>query len=166
MKPDLLIPQFGKNLEKGPEKNWGFFSLNNSLYAIYSYSPWKILKIDNEEAEVVYEQEFPAKHLGPIHGGACPVLHDGKMWAFGRCRETGSILCVVFDPANFQVLALGLPLFLHNSVFENYLFYIGSAEIQDSVWKCIGGFNDAAIVEISFPHEKLLKELVWIEQRA
>jgi len=166
MNSDPVIPKFGKNLMKGPEKNWGFFSSKGDIYAIYSIIPWKILIIRGDEATLVYKQTFPIEDVGPIHGGACPTFYDGKWWVFARIMSRGlernSIVCVVFDPSTFSILGYGAPSFLSSSALSYHLFYIGSAEIEHSVWTCVGGFNDAAVAEIQFSHEDLLKEIQWL----
>jgi len=158
---NMSIPRYGKNLEKGPEKNWGFFSEGDQLYAIYSYTPWRILKIDGEEAEVIFEQNFPVASPTPIHGGTCPVLHDGKWWVFGRIMDhsddRGSIVCVVFEPVTFRILSWAPVSFLSAKAFSYSLFYIGSAEIAGGIWTCVGGFNDCSVAEIQFSHETLVK---------
>ena len=159
----LRIPKFGKNLEKGPEKNWGFFSQGDQLYAIYSYTPWKILKIEGEEATIAYTQDFPENAPGPIHGGTCPVLHDGKWWVFGRIMDhtdkRGSIICVVFCPTTFRILAWTPVSFLSTKALSYHLFYIGSAEIADGIWTCVGGFNDCSVAEVRFSHADLVNEI-------
>jgi hypothetical protein len=157
---NMTIPKYGKNLERGPEKNWGFFSSGEQLYAIYSYTPWRILKIDGEEVTAIYEQEFPEGAPKPIHGGTCPTFHDGKWWVFGRIMDQsddrGSIVCVVFDPTTFRILAWAPVPFLSAAAFSYSLFYIGSAEIADGVWTCVGGFNDCSVAEVQFSHDALV----------
>ena len=159
----LKIPKYGKNLVKGPEKNWGFFSSGEDLYAIYSYTPWRILKVDGEEASVAYTQEFPKGGPKNIHGGTCPVLHDGKWWVFGRIMDTSfrrdSIICVVFCPTTFRILTWAPVPFFTMEALAHHLFYIGSAEIANGVWTCVGGFNDCSVAEVKFSHADLIKDM-------
>lgn len=61
------------------EKNWQFFSHDGQLYAIYSIAPHKILKIDGERAELVYETQTPAPWSGgECRGGTPPMLIRAK----------------------------------------------------------------------------------------
>lgn len=70
------------------EKNWMFFPWGGDLYAVYSVSPHRILRIEGSEAELAYEsQTAPAWEPGTeLRGGACPVLHQGEWWHFFHSR--------------------------------------------------------------------------------
>lgn len=150
-----IMPKYGKNLEMGPEKNWGFFQEGADLFAIYSYRPWTILKIEHDEATKVYEQDFPVEYKGRIHGGTCPRMVDGAWWAFGRSiNHSGcpSIIVVVFEPKTFRILRVFEPSFLSREALGMNLFYIGSAEYEDGIWTCVGGWNDTKVCKVVFPH--------------
>lgn len=63
------------------EKNWGFFSHDGDLYAVYSIKPHTILKIEGDHARKVYETETPhAWTGGHLRGGAPPVRIRGHYW--------------------------------------------------------------------------------------
>ena len=150
-----IMPKYGKNLEMGPEKNWGFFQEGADLFAIYSYRPWTILKIEHDEATKVYQQDFPVEYKGRIHGGTCPKMVDGAWWAFGRSMNHNgypSIIVVVFEPKTFRILRVFEPAFLSREALGMNLFYIGSAEYEDGIWTCVGGWNDAKVCKVVFPH--------------
>ena len=154
-----IMPKYGKNLEMGPEKNWGFFQEGGDLFAIYSYRPWTILKIEQDEATKVYEQEFSAEYKGRIHGGTSPKMVDGVWWAFGRSMTYmgyPSIIVVAFEPRTFRILRVFEPSFLSREALGMNLFYIGSAEYADGIWTCVGGWNDAKVCKIVFPHAAIL----------
>jgi len=161
----ILMPKYGKNLLQGPEKNWGFFEEGGELYALYSYRPWKILRIRREEVEEVYTEEFPAPYKGRIHGGTCPKLVDGLWWAFGRViDETGcpSIIVVAFEPKTFRIVGYAEPSFLTREALGMNLFYIGSAEwAQEGSWDCVGGWNDTKVFRATIPHAAILREMRW-----
>jgi len=155
-----IIPKYGKNLEMGPEKNWGFFQEGDDLFAVYSYRPWTILKIERDEATKVYEQEFPMEYKGRLHGGTCPKMVDGVWWAFGRfINHSGfpSIIALVFEPRTFRIVRIFEPTFLSREALGMNLFYIGSAEYDDGIWTCVGGWNDAKVCKLVFPHAAILE---------
>lgn len=157
-----IMPKYGKNLEMGPEKNWGFFQDGDDLFAIYSYRTWTILKIDHDEATKVYEQEFPVEYKGRIHGGTCPKMVDGVWWAFGRSMNhigCPSIIAVVFEPRTFRIIRVFEPDFLCREALGMNLFYIGSAEYEDGIWTCVGGWNDTKVCKVVFPHAAILGEM-------
>ena len=157
-----ILPKYGKNLEMGPEKNWGFFQEGADLFAIYSYRSWTILKIEHDEATKVYEQDFPVEYKGRIHGGTCPKMVDGVWWAFGRCiNHNGypSIIVVVFEPRTFRIIRVFEPEFLCREALGMNLFYIGSAEYENGIWTCVGGWNDAKVCKFVFPHAAILGEM-------
>ena len=162
------MPKYGKNLLQGPEKNWGFFEEGGELYAVYSYRPWKILRIRREEVEEVATQEFCGVYKGRIHGGTCPKLVDGLWWAFGRViDETGcpSIIVVAFEPKTFRIAGYAEPSFLTREALGMNLFYIGSAEYdEEGRWECVGGWNDAKVFRAVIPHAAILKEVVWVDK--
>jgi hypothetical protein len=154
-----IMPKYGKNLEMGPEKNWGFFQDGDDLFAIYSYRPWTILKIEQGQATKVYEQDFPDEYKGRIHGGTCPKMVDGVWWTFGRSMTYmgyPSIIAVAFEPSTFRILRVFEPSFLSREALGMNLFYIGSAEYADGIWTCVGGWNDAKVCKIVFPHAAIL----------
>lgn len=63
------------------EKNWPFWDYQNELYATYSISPHRILKIESNRATLAYEESSRLPwRAGPLRGGASPVLLDGEMW--------------------------------------------------------------------------------------
>lgn len=64
------------------EKNWGFFAFNNELYAIYSISPFVVLRVIFEDGKAVarpfahhlWDSEGYENRFGELHGGAPPFL--------------------------------------------------------------------------------------------
>ncbi len=69
------------------EKNWQFFDHDGQLYAIYSIAPHRILRIDGDQAEMVFNTPTPARwDGGEMRGGASPVLVDDEWWSFFHDR--------------------------------------------------------------------------------
>ena len=65
------------------EKNWQFFDFEDELYAVYSVSPHRILRIECERATLVYETAGPANWTGSeIRGGASPVRVSDEFYCF------------------------------------------------------------------------------------
>jgi len=160
---ELIIPQYGKNTDVGPEKNWGFFEgPDGGLYVLYSYNPWTILRVHTptDVEEVVKDSSI--QFAPRTHGGACPVQIGDSFWAFGRSE--GGILCVVFDALTFRIKAHCVPTFLSANAFSYMHYFIGSAEYDPSTdrWTFVGGFNDAGNCILTFPHSALVQELQWV----
>jgi len=161
---DLIIPLYGKNIETGPEKNWGFFEgVDGGLYVLYSYNPWTILRIHTPTNVEEVRKDSSIQFANRTHGGACPVRIGDSFWAFGRSE--GGILCVVFDALTFRIKARCIPSFLSAKAFSYMHFFIGSAEYDSDKksWTCVGGFNDAGNCILSFPHVALTSELVSVD---
>lgn len=65
------------------QKNWGWFQHKDSLYAIYSVSPHRILRVDRGVCEWVAETPYPHHWSGgEQRGGATPVLVNDEWWCF------------------------------------------------------------------------------------
>ena len=71
------------------EKNWVFFENDSALYCIYSYNPYKILKVDQAfdgtMTEVVSDDEINLdweSKWGNISGGTPAILVDGEYLSF------------------------------------------------------------------------------------
>lgn len=68
------------------EKNWQPFSHGGDLYAVYSASPHRVLRVGGE-AELAYDT--PALFHwrgGEVRGGAAPVRVGGEYWSFFHDR--------------------------------------------------------------------------------
>jgi hypothetical protein len=63
-----------------------------------------------------------------------------------------SIIVVVFEPRTFRILRVFEPAFLSREAMGMNLFYIGSAEYEDGIWTCVGGWNDTKVCKVVFPH--------------
>jgi predicted GH43/DUF377 family glycosyl hydrolase len=70
------------------EKSHQYFEYEGTLYAVYSFAPHKILRIDGNKAEWAYETPVAANwqpHT-EIRGGAAPVLVGNEWWSFMHSR--------------------------------------------------------------------------------
>lgn len=69
------------------EKNWEFFSHGGELYAVYSISPHRVLRVRGGHAEWVHETVNPMRwEGGELRGGASPVLVGDEWWCFHHDR--------------------------------------------------------------------------------
>jgi predicted GH43/DUF377 family glycosyl hydrolase len=69
------------------EKNWGFFEHDGGLYAVYSFSPCRILRIEGETATLAHETTTAAVWQGgEVRGGAAPVRVGDELWCFTHDR--------------------------------------------------------------------------------
>lgn len=69
------------------EKNWSFFDFRGDLYAIYSFAPCRILKIEGNSATLAYETPTVSDWAGgDIRGGAAPVPVGDELWCFTHDR--------------------------------------------------------------------------------
>lgn len=69
------------------EKNWSFFEHADDLYAVYSFTPCRILRIQGNTATVAHET--PTASIwqgGEIRGGAAPVRVGDELWCFTHDR--------------------------------------------------------------------------------
>lgn len=74
------------------EKNWQFFSHGGSLYAAYSVSPHKILKVDGDAATLAYETAVAHPWSGGhLRGGSSPLPAGGRFysWFHGARQVAG-----------------------------------------------------------------------------
>lgn len=68
----------------GREKNWGFFCLNDRLFAQQYGAPNTILEFHPVTWSVInkwtHNWIWRSPHGAELHGGSSPVFHDGKLW--------------------------------------------------------------------------------------
>jgi hypothetical protein len=69
------------------EKNWSFFEYDGELFAVYSFTPCRILRIEGNAATLAHEMPTAAIWQGgEIWGGAPPVLVGNELWCFTHDR--------------------------------------------------------------------------------
>ena len=68
------------------EKNWGFFSVKNRLFAQQYCSPNTIVEFNPDTWETIdtwtHEWVWRSPHGAELHGGSSPIFHNGKLWRF------------------------------------------------------------------------------------
>ena len=73
------------------EKNWGFFSIGDRLFAQQYGAPQWILEFDPEKWTVInrwtHDWVWRSFHGPELHGGSHPVLHDGKFYRFCHAHK-------------------------------------------------------------------------------
>ena len=104
------------------EKNWVYFSHNNKTRVLYSWAPFTVCDInENNELQVVYTQELPAL-FNHIRGSTCGVTYENEIWFVGhvvshegdsgRHRYYYDII-IVLDATTLQLIK-STPLFKYN----------------------------------------------------
>lgn len=69
------------------EKSWNCFEHDGELYAVYTCTPHRILRLRGEEAELVYETDVGVPWRGgELRGGAAPVRVGDEWWHF--CHDS------------------------------------------------------------------------------
>lgn len=138
------------------EKNWGFFSEGGQLYAVYMIAGHKVLKIDGDKTELVYESaaQFPPA-IGEPRGGAAPVKRGNEWYSFfhdirpGAERREYKLCFYTFeDRPPFRVNRFGrVPLF---EVTKSHrpndwtpdVVFPGGAFLENNLWHVAGGYYD------------------------
>lgn len=65
------------------EKNWTFFEHDEQLHAIYSISPYRVIRIDGEDtADVLVDNQTLPWSGGVLRGGASPVRVGDEWYCF------------------------------------------------------------------------------------
>jgi len=101
---------------KAIEKNWGFFEHNGTLYAVYSISPFVVIKVDIDfsrriaNGTVVYRHYWKSdrveKKYGELRGGASPIKIGNRFYLISQSNTsamkgviyTGSIITFNASP--------------------------------------------------------------------
>lgn len=159
------------------EKNWQFFSSGDVLYAVYSVSPHRILKVEKNTATLVHQSQADWKWSGGyLRGGASPVLvgdrwvswfHGAKQIAGWRFYNVGvytfsatapfQILSATPDPLAWAELRTK-----PTDVWAAVVFPCG-AVLEDGQWKVSMGIHDrtSEVWTYSASHvNKLLRDVV------
>ena len=78
--------------QQSKEKNWGFFSVKNRLFAQQYAAPNIIIEFDPDNWNVInkwtHEWVWRSPHGAELHGGSSPVFHNGKLWRFCHCYRS------------------------------------------------------------------------------
>lgn len=162
------------------EKNWQFFEHDGQLYATYSISPHRILKIDGNNAELIYDTPTPATWTGgELRGGASPVLVDDEWWCFFHSRvEVGGhrvyntgVYCFANKPPFRMTRIVPDPILVADTASkpgDQYasVVFAGGAVLRDGRWVVAHGIHDRWTELHQFNHADLEAKMVRIHPPA
>lgn len=136
------------------QKNWQWFSHGGSLYAVYSVTPHRVLRVDGERAEWVWSEPVNAPWVGgEIRGGATPYRVGHEFYCFFHDKVQRNKLfyrvgCYTFsaDPPFRPLRMTSVPLIESNPATNpgNYcdcVFPRGAVRDDDS-WVLSCGVHD------------------------
>lgn len=139
------------------EKNWGFFSEGEELYAVYQIAGHKILRLDGDRAQLAYESPtsgWPAG-MGEPRGGAAPVKRGNEWYSFfhdvregADRRHYGMYFYTFEDRPPFRINRIGrVPLFLPDKKHRPNdhtpdVIFPGGAFLENNLWHVAAGYYD------------------------
>ncbi|WP_188750966.1 hypothetical protein [Marinobacterium zhoushanense] len=124
--PIKLIKKDGR---RSIEKNWGFFEYNNDLFAVYSISPFVVLKVEMdrsknianayEYSKFIWDSNYIEEKFGELRGGASPIKIGGEFYYITQSHVkslsgdiyTGSMISFTSVPPFRPVKVACKPLF-------------------------------------------------------
>jgi predicted GH43/DUF377 family glycosyl hydrolase len=158
------------------EKNWSFFDHRDDLYAVYSFTPCRILKIEGDVAIPAYETPTASPWRGgDIRGGAAPVRVGDELWCFTHDRISDgrhwiyrtALVTLTGDPP-FRVLRmLAAPILVADRETKpaNYhasVVFAGGAVRRGDDWIVAHGIHDHWSELHLFSHAELESRLVTL----
>ena len=170
----IFVPQYpARNYW---EKNWQFFEYQDELYASYSIAPHRVLRVRDNNAELVYSSPTRGEWSGgELRGGSAPVLVDDEWWCFFHSRvevhghriyNTGVLTFENRPP--FQILRLtphpilaADPATKPPDQYASVVFAGGAALVGDT-WIVSHGIHDRWTELHSFSRHELEKQMVQI----
>ncbi len=141
------------------EKNWGFFSRGDQLYAVYNIAAGgnthQILKIDGNKATLAHESQttWPSV-IGQPRGGAAPFKRGNEWYSFfhdvrdGERREYNLCLYTFEDQPPFQINRfVRTPLFSPTkshrpNTWTPDVVFPGGAFLENNLWHVASGYYD------------------------
>lgn len=158
------------------EKNWQFFEHDGQLYASYSISPHRVLVIDGNNAELVYNTPTPAPWTGgELRGGASPVLVGDEWWCFfhSRVEQNGhriyntGVFCFANKPPFRMTRIIPDPILVadpRSKPADQYasVVFAGGAVLADGRWIVAHGIHDRWTELHTFDHATLDAQMVRI----
>lgn len=162
------------------EKNWGFFSHNGELHAVYTISPDHLIVRISDDGVASVAHETTRKltwNGGQLRGGAPPVRVGDEYWHFMHDRIEVAGLRIyrtglyTFDAAPpFAVrryipepILVADPLTKPADQYAAVLFTCGAVRSEDgATWQLSSGIHDRWIEVHEFRHDELEGRLVKI----
>lgn len=172
----VWLPQIPNRREW--EKNWNFVSHEGNLYALYTVSPHKWMKIDGDKAEWCFETpcDIPWDG-GEMRGGASFTKVGDEYWHFfhdrierhgHRIYRTGLYTCDAFPPfrpRRYVPVPILTPC-MTNKPSDQYCYVVWTAGAvrAGNDWVLSNGVHDRFIELERLRHDKLENRLVLIER--
>lgn len=166
------------------EKNWTFFQQGSNLYAVYQIAPHTIYRMEGQNFQTLYEQEWGYNEKGGLlKGGSSPVLTDDGFLSFfhytidfkegGRQYMMGAYLFDKDPPFNLlaitdraivagEQIPTGIPR-LSNKI---YVVFPGGAIRHKDGWRVSFGYNDYQCRYVDVSDDYLNANLKPITQEA
>jgi predicted GH43/DUF377 family glycosyl hydrolase len=169
---DVFYPRIpGRNFW---EKNHQYFQHGDRLYAVYTIAPHRILRIDGDRAEWIYETPTAvAWDGGEMRGGAAPVRVGGEYWCFfhDRIVVRGHRIyradLYAFDASPpFRIRRMvPEPILTADTITkprDQYASVVwpGGAVLRDGVWTLACGIHDRTISFYQFGHADFENRMV------
>lgn len=82
-----FTPSYGRNNYEAKEKNWQFFTHQNSVHAIYSHSPHTVIELDGARVVNEYKTAGIVWDYGQPSGGTPPIPFNGELLTFFHAYE-------------------------------------------------------------------------------
>jgi tetratricopeptide (TPR) repeat protein len=108
--------------ETGCEKNWVYFNHRNKARILYSWSPFRVCNVnDDNELVVIFEQQLPPL-FNHIRNSTCGFQYDNELWFIGHIvsheGDDGNLrhyydIIIVLDATTLQLLKSS-PLFKYS----------------------------------------------------
>lgn len=156
------------------EKNWQFFEHDGVLYAGYSIAPHRVLRIDGDRAEMVYQEPTRAGWSGgEMRGGAAPVRVGDEYWCFFHDRIVvggvrvyrGGLYTFEAQPPFRPLRIIPEPILnadIRTKPKDQYaavVFPCGAVRTPDDRWVLSAGIHDRKTALFQFDHAELERRL-------
>lgn len=170
-------PIYGRNgaslyVQRGHEKNWGWFEYHSDLQMVYTIIPHQVAVFDRTlKATDTYATnvlEVPWKH-GTLRGGTPPTLVGDEYWSFfhssvpwsGKKRRYHMGAYAFSAKPPFHITRMTSTPLLSGSQRDPWapglplVVFPGGALLRDGKWLVVFGVNDFACGWIEIPHAEL-----------
>jgi predicted GH43/DUF377 family glycosyl hydrolase len=164
------------------EKNHQYFSSGGQLHAVYSVRPHRILRIDGNHAEWIFETDaqLPWKPDTEIRGGVSPVLVDDEWWCFFHAKKGWHyhmglytfenkppfrVRRIIPEPLLWADESTNRGTKLHGRNYAPVVFPCG-ALLKGVEWIVSMGIHDRWTELHMFNHTQLARQLVPVGKRA
>lgn len=176
----IVQPAIGKNDWTGVEKNWVFWSQDDSLYCLYQCQPThKVFQLEDTDPVATFETSNPVWPYGNIRGGTPPVEYEGKWLRFFHSQHANEpslpkhryfVGAYLMEPKPpFTVLAVSKRPVLYASEIDDFspeqrkacthfkpnVAFPGGVVVRNGYWLLGLGVNDCECVIAKIKPENL-----------